>query len=232
MSIGPLYLPATFENVPHIAVCAGRPGGHWMHAGIVFRDHSGRRLVLDIDINGNISAGTIEQKQAEQFAWAIPQFPELALKQLAAFCEFIASKSPNLPYSFGGLDTANLVAAGHDIRLSGACGLTCTNFVIAVFRRNLMELVDAATWQHRNEDEQFQRDVHSFMESRITDQRFYGLTKDRVDSAGREIPSLRCRPEEVVAACRVGNHPTKMQDVVRVGEETRRWIDETDALIR
>jgi hypothetical protein len=226
MSSGPLYLPAAFDDVPHVAVCAGR-NGRFIHAGIVYRNNAGQRMMLDIDLNGDISAGTVQDKQAERFAWAIPDFPEMTLQAFAAYCDFLSIKAPNVGYAFKTNQTTMLVVNGHDMSLVGATGLTCATFVLIAFRSHFMELVDLSTWTHRADDEQFQRDILKAMRQRIHDPRFYGITQDRVDAAENQIPSLRCRPEEVLGACRVGSHPANMPDCEAAGEECMRWLDQT-----
>lgn len=226
MSSGPLYLPATFDSMPHVAVCAGR-SGRLVHAGIIFRSNDGPRLMLDIDLNGSITADTIPNKSAGLYAWAIPDFPELALRNFAAYCDFLASKAPNVGYAFKVTQSTALVANGHDVTLTDATGLTCATFVLIAFRSNFMDLVNLETWVHRDEDEEFQRIALEHMRRRVHDPRYYGITQERVDHAASQIPALRCRPEEVLGACRVGNHPSEMTPCAAAGAESLQWIDET-----
>ena len=229
MSSGPLYLPASYEDIPHIAVCAGRHPPN-VHAGIIFRSGSGEMKLLDIDINGRISANPASARPFDKYAWAIPQFPPLALEQLAAYCEHLGNKSPNVGYSFRLLHDTLLVDDGHDITLEGANGLTCATFVIAVFQSNYRHLVDIASWEHRDEDDQKQREMVAFMEKNAG--RYYGLTRERIDAARSEIGCLRYRPEETVGACLVGDHPTRMEKAAPAGVDTLAWLDHALGMLK
>lgn len=222
MSSGPLFLPATFDDIPHIAVCVGRHPPY-THAGIFFRDGSGDILLLDIDFNGKISAARPDGRKGRKYAWAVPQFPVLQLQQIAAYCERLATREPNVGYSFQFIDTTMLVEAGHDITLDEANGLTCATFVLAVFQSNYMPLVDLGSWSSRPADKQWQNEVLEYMKQ--NSHRYYGITDERIANAQLVIGCLRYRPEEVLGACRVGSHPTQMAPAVEASVESLEWLD-------
>jgi hypothetical protein len=227
MSRGPLYLPASVDDIRHVAVCAGRTS-FGVHAGILYRDSASDTVTfLDLSLEGVLSS-TRASNAPIALTWAIPQLDTLALGDAAAFCEQLASTTPRIPYSFKLIESTRLIATGHEFSLKNANGLTCATFVLAVFQSIGLPLIDLPSWQHRPEDEQWQRRLMQYI---AREGKAWGLSDTQIADRNAEIPCLRYRPEEVVGACLVGNHASHWDETVPAGADVLRWITQTREML-
>ncbi|MGE0323696.1 MAG: hypothetical protein AB7K71_04380 [Polyangiaceae bacterium] len=129
--------------------------------------------------------------------WAAPDEEPEVLRAVSGVCRLVWStfqQTRKFPYGLG-LDGVRFDGSGALILEGSAKGLTCATFVLAVFARVGIDLVDVATWPRRiDEDLAWLDSLEVFLGPR---QRPV-LDRLREETKAGQI---RIRPHEVVGAC-------------------------------
>ena len=96
-------------------------------------------------------------------------------------------------------------------------GLTCSLFVVAIFSEAKVPLVRIETWGRRDAD-----DVrHAALLQRLGDPRYTPtMTQERLRAVSDQLPCVRVRPEETVAACIQEEIPSSFHPTAEIGD----WI--------
>lgn len=180
------------------------PSAVHTHAGVLYQrseDAAVRHLHLawhhDLCDEEGLPAAT---------GWVEPSLPATALDDIAFVAELVAKRAENQTVPYGlALDRAHLDDAGVVV-LDGERGLTCATFVMIVFAKVGVELLDRATWgsdpddARRAEDAGHQRALVNYLST----------TRGAADHAARvarEVGCTRFRAEEVAAATALTPRP-------------------------
>jgi hypothetical protein len=138
--------------------------------------------------------------------WIEPTLPEDVIENVAFIAELIANRGENgtVPYGLS-LERAKVDDHGVVV-LDGERGLTCATFVMIVFAKVGVSLLDRETWNthhdeaRRAEDAAHQRSRVGFL------RRTPGATQ-HADNVEREVGCTRFRAEEVAAATALSPRP-------------------------
>src|SRR5262249_16858318 len=151
MHVEPLQVPAG----------SGQTFGPFKHAAIIYREQSASKELFTLDFSAE---GKIERKppaRLEKYAWAVPAaiLPPMR-RQVAHLCDYIANHNHKFPYGIKDSDASVFIPDGSSVALGTGCiGFTCATFVLAVFRRFGIYLLDAANWVHRDADRAWQKSI-------------------------------------------------------------------------
>jgi hypothetical protein len=219
MNDAPLVLPMPIDDIDHIAVAFGRSVRPFIHSGIIYRDDRDSLLFLDLDLKGDISSDSLEAKRATRFAWTIPiGVSGITLEQIASLCQYLAEIKPRVPYGFKYTPSVFRTEAGSiQFSTSGdSFGLTCATFVLCVFESHNVRLLKENEWDCRVDDENWQSAVYELMRN---NGETFGIPQTEIDRNQGDIPCIRFRPQEVIAACRSREIPLGFHEAELLGNE-------------
>jgi hypothetical protein len=147
--------------------------------------------------------------------WVSPHIEPEQGQLVAACCRLIYSRNLRkvIPYGFGPSDGAfnesHMLSADAEI-----WGLTCSSFVLAVFHRSGIPLVDCGTWQVREEDSPTMEElIQRLRESRRA-------TQEEIERQAKAIRNgqIRFRPLEVAAAASAKRHPVVFDEALLLAQ--------------
>ncbi len=228
--LGPCFLPAAYADVPHVAVGFGFTGRQrqYNHSAIIYRCEDRTLRAIDFSLEGDITSDSPEQK-LQRFAWAVPQLHERQLRQVAAYCESVGKQRSRFTYSFAFNSLVQLADSSDGFVIEGGTeGFTCATFVLAIFQRLRLPLIDLRGWYNEPEDEPWQESTLSLLRGL---QARLGLSDQSLAARAAEIPCLRFPPHAVIGACRAGVHPTTCGRARHAGNEVAGWLDELHRMI-
>jgi len=180
-----------FPDVGVAAVAILRGDGI-SHAGVFYRDdqQNPTRVVHFGRHNWPIE----DELAAEGWQWMPPHvdIDQLLLDQAAAMCQRVAKNIGNRRIPYGFAKGASYINGDGLVVIEGASvGLSCSTFVMILFERVRIFLLDAASWQPRDDDEDDRRELLPYIA--LKDPTHASLLTTEVDC-------LRFRPMDVVAA--------------------------------
>jgi hypothetical protein len=182
-----------------------------LHAGLLFKVH-GEPHVLHLgwedQLRNHWDLGGL---------WTAPEVQPEHLFVLARMCRMVWRRFESerkLPYALGYMGTT-FDSDGRLVLASGARGVTCATFILAVLGSVGIELVDEPTWPVReDEDRAFIESVRGFATPSLL-----AVLEDEVDQGVRRI-----RPDEVMAACRL-DLPARFPDTRALADEIVALLD-------
>lgn len=202
MTYGQIALPATLDDIQFVAIgleLIDTFGERYPHSAIIYRDQNQLLSLLEFHFNGQIASNQSQQRFSE-FAWAVPNLKVDALENIAEFCELIRLSAPKLRYGFRFLEDSLLAQNGATVCLQGtSVGLTCATFVLAIFKRLGINLLQLDTWQFRDEDEKWQQRYFKVLKKNPS---AYNHTAQSIAQVQQELisPCARYKPQEVFAS--------------------------------
>lgn len=121
------------------------------HIGLLVRDESSALHFVDL---GWQYAMGCRLAPVEHYCWlSIDYFPPKRAQVFADMCIEVARKNrATFPYSFFYRDTPYFDEASAATDLEYGEGLSCATFVLEMFRRDNIELLDRASWRAREKD--------------------------------------------------------------------------------
>ena len=160
----------------------------------------------------------------------IPNLIPEEINDVTAMCRLIhdrhndpdPSQRYHIPYAFrhGNNDRFNRQTG--ELMLVDSLGLTCSTFVLTVFESVYLPLIEFNGWEIGTEDKT--RHVQ-LLHDMTTGFPQYGIppaVPDQVAAVAADLPCIRVRPEETVAAAMFSNRSVGFQEAARGG----RWIME------
>jgi hypothetical protein len=192
-------------EVGRIAVAIGVPiTPEQRHIGILHREQeAGPLLMLHLRWHYLLSNDDPDQS----FLWVDPAVHPKRLVQVAAICRQVwrANQRNGIPYGFS--EPTDCFDAETCRFLLGPTrlGLTCASFVLAVFHRAGLPLVEYSSWPlNRPGDREWQESIINTLESQ-------GANATHIHALRGEVGrgAVRYRPEEVAGAACEANLPIK-----------------------
>lgn len=202
----------SLRNVRRVGIAVGSVGSDQRHIGILYRINDTENVsFLHLAWHRNLQNDN--DKVDTRFIWIDPAVPTARLRQVAAICRQIwrSNQKGAIPYGF---------SPPNDCFDRNTCeyligptryGLTCVSFVLAVFERSGLRLVNYETWPTgRPGDAEWQEQIIQKLESRAD--------PDHIRALRNDIGTVRFRPEEVAGAAMASPLPV---DFDRASEGAR-----------
>jgi hypothetical protein len=213
------------------------------HAGLLFwlagTDRPADWAVLDLQWHGRLRSSPLGD--TDRFGCVLPDLLDEEAFVLRQLCSAIARRNPwtripfvgpreaveqiRIPYAFRWHPDARFAPDGRLVLGLLGAGLTCSSFVLTVFRSARIDLVDFTTWEPRADDDlrheqllaQLDEDLTRYrqelagLENRVSldeaatarrtvlQQRVSDL-ETHIPRCRAELPCCRVRPEEVAGA--------------------------------
>ena len=151
------------------------------------------------------------------FFWTIVALLPNEIEPVAEFIEMVVEhhKHRPIPFSFIYKEDSFDVTG----RIRGGSGMTCATFILAIFERFQMPLVDVKTWRKRPvEDRKFQDAViEGASQNQFIDS---GTISNLLD----EKPNFRIKPAEVCGAAAHGKYPVNFNLARKLADEVYQII--------
>jgi hypothetical protein len=195
MNLDRIVLDASSLDVVAVAIC--RTGHGNTHTGVVYRDFDGRLLLFHQAWQHETRNEPLDGARTDlggSFLCVSPDIDRDRARNLAALCELIAATGEPIAYALR--DDPEALFDEHTGRLTlpNGKGLSCSTFVLALFRSARLPLVDTTDWPtDRPGDRAFQELLVHILEHT-------GASPDHVAAVRTEIGCARIRPEEVAGA--------------------------------
>jgi hypothetical protein len=173
------------------------------HVGIRYRaDDSGNLKHAHLAFHHEFK---IEESIDHDVCWVIPSLSEDELSDVATSARLVARRYADgrMPYAYG-LDGQYLNENDGSLMLGNRLGLTCSTFLILLFRHARVELVETSSWDERSparreEDVRAHETLLKHLRNRDADH------ARKVEAQG--VDATRIRAEEVAAASGLSPHP-------------------------
>lgn len=136
------------------------------------------------------------------------------------------NKSTGIPYAFSSPDLDWFAKDGRLIPDPANIGLTCSNFVLALFRSAGLPLVFLATWPKRKEDADWQQSVIEEWRPLARRRR---KRRAVLDALQRGVGTVRCRPVEVCGAALSANLPSEFKRAKRLAKRVESKLKRSPA---
>lgn len=190
------------EHVGPVAVAIGTTAPNQRHIGVLHRDaDAGRLLMLHLRWHFRLS----NDEPDVSFLWVDPAAHPKRLVQVAAICRQVwrANQTGGIPYGFSEpadcLDPETCKFLVGESRL----GLTCASFVLAVFHRAGLQLVNYPSWPlNRPGDREWQESIINLLESKGAELNHVAALRSEVGHG-----AVRYRPEEIAGAATEASLP-------------------------
>ena len=161
------------------------------HIGILYRKTISENVRL-LHLANHHSLRNDEVKS--KYFFVIPDVGRRG-KQVAALCRLIIEQNPTLPYGFSH-PTGAFNEEGKFIAGPNMVGLTCASFVLAVFDKVGLSLLQYDTWQTRDDDEAWRAEIIEIIRHSSTSNDI----EDHIKQITPEVPTVRYRPLEVAGS--------------------------------
>jgi hypothetical protein len=187
----------------YVGIAIERLSGQFVHAGLIYRVEGGNgAFVLSLGLNGQL---TQESPKAGMLC-ALVNIEPLRAQAIATLARavYIKNRDTGIPYAFSSPDLDWFAADGRVASDSDKVGLTCSHFLLALFRSARFPLVDLSTWPFRVEDRDWQKNV---VEMFVTKRSKKSKHRRHNEALAAGVGSVRCRAPEVAGAAIARTHP-------------------------
>lgn len=202
----------------NFAIAVGHESGE-MHCTILYKWEDGQIKTIDFwsqQIRSNQSIGDFGQKEYLYVHYNNEVILEDFAIQVPAVCELIKENNNSISFGINFIET-KFDASGNLIFAKGEFGLTCATFILAIFQRAGIKLIDLNDWQYRNSDKEWQEKVlNYFKEKHKNDPNSY--LQELLDLFQKNIGCFRYKPEEVAVASGANKLPSNFEYCKEFGQ--------------
>ena len=204
------------DKIEHVAVAICRTSRGNTHTGVVYR-HSDKTVHLfhqawDHDTKDQpISDGSAEM--GGPFFCVIPKLHPVRASAIAGFWEMVASRGEQIAYALRDDPEALFDSDTHKLTLPNGRGLSCSTFVLVLFRSVSFYLIDATGWPiNRPGDKEWLEFLVKLLEETCDDE-------EHVEAVKQEVADgcIRIRPEEVAGAAMRSAYPVRHPEAEDAG---------------
>jgi hypothetical protein len=228
------------QHTPVVGIVAGRCG-EGTHTGIIYV-HDGQLLICHQLWNYIFSNEPTQSLRffPNGYIYSIPNLEPEQSNDIINWCRLISRRyiGPNIvgfgrgrghafPFAFRYDRDTTIVPpgspqAGTIILTREGMGLTCSLFVLAVFDRAGIRLVDVGNWQPRSDDAERHRNLIRALRGNHGGE---PLTEEDFRDLEAQIDCVRIRPEELIAACTQNDRPSLFEPTSKIGEWILKMLD-------
>ena len=214
-----------------VAIFAGvileRLKSNWIHVGFLYRIEDSDAYVLHLWGHRKL----LHEPPREGQLCVLCEIEPVRLPSIAAFARRLYRKNKNqgIPYAFSSPEQDWFSAEGSLLLGPERLGLTCANFVLALYRAAGLPLVQLDTWPAREDDAAWQQSVLDEWAPAIAEAR--QKTQEHFAQVQNEIGTVRCRPTEIGGAALASEFPCAFDTALRHALEVERSLPERPAAL-
>lgn len=192
--MNPAHVALSSAHIPLVAVAICRTTYGNLHTGVVYRRADGAYRLFHQAWHHQTVDEPLQQGSAGlggPFLSVVPNIPEDRALAIAEFWEFVASIGQPIGYALRDDESARFDPATGVLTLPNGIGLSCSTFVLVMFRSASWPYLDTTGWPAgRPGDADFQAYLVGVLERTCPD-------RNHIDAVRSEIGCARIRPEEI-----------------------------------
>lgn len=183
------------------------------HVGLLFREADQSVRVLHLCGHLDLRCDLPQAVVGEALLYVVPALDPVVVEAVSAFTRLVRSRhvAGGLPYGYSPPDQFFDARAG--FLQPGGEGLTCASFILAVFHRSGVQLIEYQSWPARPEDAAQQQWFVNYF------RRTGRMTDAEATALATTIGRTRYRPLEVAGAAAAGSHPANFAVCEGLGKE-------------
>jgi hypothetical protein len=187
------------------------------HVGIFYRNRDTREdRILHLAFHCDLRDQLLEEDL--RYYWVIPNLPEMRQVQISALCRLVVrNNAGSIPYGLRYNRSTFFTQQGELIVGTECSGLTCATFIIAVFERAGVRLVNIHDWPTRDEDKQWHNEIISVLETECEH-------VEHVNRVKKEYGCSRFRPQEVCASILFEPKPAEFIDIETSAKQIENFL--------
>ncbi len=192
----------------------------WTHVGFLYRIEDSDAYVLHLWGHRKL----LHEPPREGQLCVLCEIEPVRLPSLAAFARRLYRKNKNqgIPYAFSSPEQDWFSAEGSLLLGPERLGLTCANFVLALYRAAGLPLVQLDTWPVREDDSAWQQSVLAEWAPAIAEAK--QKTQEHFAQVRNEIGTVRCRPTEIGGAALASEFPCSFDTAIKLAVEVERAL--------
>lgn len=213
----------TFES----SVVLKRTGPENLHAGIIYKDIDGESKILHFAFHLDLKNDKISEigSNPENIwnqgdLWAFPTgLVDIQRRMVSHMCWKILKRLEEDKIKYGLLydgSTYFMAEDGKYMLGENCSGLTCSTFVLAVFKSSGISLVDVTKWPKRDNDTQALGIILEYLKGKCEEK---GDMSHYERVMSNEVGCERFRPSEVTASITFDEIPAPCEQIWARGEE-------------
>jgi len=198
-----IWPPTTDIAGVFAGVILERLKSNWIHVGFLYRIEDSDTYVLHLWGHRKL----VHEPPRQGQLCILCEIEPVRLPSIAAFARRLYRKNKNqgIPYAFSSPEQDWFSAEGGLLLGPERLGLTCANFVLALYRAAGLPLVQLDTWPARADDVAWQQSVLDEWAPAIEGAR--EKTREHFAQVQSEIGTVRCRPTEIGGAAIASQFP-------------------------
>jgi hypothetical protein len=202
------------QTIPFLAIGICRTSHGNTHTGVAYRNAKAEVRFFHQAFHHVTREGPIaieSEQMGGPFFCVVLSVEEDRARAIAGFWEFIASLGEQIGYALRDDPDALFDPNTGTLVLPNGKGLSCSTFVLTLFRSVRLPLIDTAGWpSDRPGDREAQQTLVRFLEQHCGD-------REHVEAVRREIGCERVRPEEIAGAGLSRRLPVRYPEVEDAG---------------
>jgi hypothetical protein len=150
----------------------------------------------------------------DKYSWVEPiSLDSVNRIHLAAHCESIFELNHDEGIPYGPCGGGEFDPSGYYIGKLGS-GLTCSSFVIEIFKSQGIKLINENDWAYRDTDANWQKEILISLQ----DERFTDDDHALIEAQTKLIGAIRFRPEEVAASAVIASPPSGIHKIQPISD--------------
>lgn len=197
-----------------------RLNSNWTHVGFLYRTEGSDAYVLHLWGHRRL----LHEPPREGQLCVLCKIEPVRLPSLAAFARrlYRKNKDHGIPYAFSSPEQDWFSAEGSLLLGPERLGLTCANFVLALYHAVGLPLVQLDTWPVRESDSAWQQSVLDEWAPAIAEKK--QKTQEHFAQVRNEIGTVRCRPAEIGGAAVASEFPCAFDTAVKLAVDVERAL--------
>ena len=215
-----LWPPPPTTGGVFAGVVLERLKSNWTHVGFLYRIERSDAYVLHLWGHRQL----VHEPPREGQLCVLCEIEPVRLPSLAAFARRLYRKNKNqgIPYAFSSPEQEWFSTEGSLLLGPERLGLTCGNFVLALFRAAGLPLVQLDTWPVREDDSLWQQSVLDEWAPAIAEAK--QKTQEHFAQVRNEIGTVRCRPAEIGGAALASEFPCAFDTAVKLATDVEQAL--------
>lgn len=202
-----------FVAMTHVAVAIRFVTASQTHIGILHRDPQDDEVQL---LHLAWHHALTNSRPGDGYLWVDPAIHPARLRQVATICRQVwRANDRAIPYGFSTPNDCFDEETGRFLLGPTRLGLTCASFVLAIFHRAGIPLIQYETWPaNRDGDAEWQQEVVAALEHSTP-----AASRAHVEAVRGEIGAVRFRPEEVAGSATAAKPPLAFESAAGLAEQ-------------
>ena len=215
-----VWKPLTKTTGTFVGVVVERLNSGSLHVGFLYRAENSPTYILHLEGHNDLQHGPPRVDQV----CVLCAIESVRLPAIAAFARRLYKKnrSKGIPYAFSSPAQDWFFEDGNLHLGPERLGLTCGNFVLALYHAVGLPLVSLETWPSREDDVVWQQSFIDELAPRI--ELAKRETQEHFALVRREIGTVRCRPAEIGGAALASEFPCDFDTAVKLAVDVERAL--------